>query len=176
VRASKLRTRRRAIEIGLSVLVLVIFAGCSLVPAAIPEETFCDGISSEVGGCAPDRPSFAATTCDEIAREFGSQVNQRLVAIYNGPEERELSKAVRATQYLTVAASLANLRVRNLGLIKECAAGPFVDVAETEFSDDLRAHAGEIMTDGDPVSYDVWRDELLNLMALLDLEEDAPAS
>ena len=172
---SRLR-RGLAIEIGLFVLAVGMLAGCSLVPAANPEESFCDGISSEVGGCAPDRPAFAATTCDEIAREFGSQVNQRLVAIYIGPEDRELSKAVRATQYLTVAASLANLRVRNLGLIKECSAGPFVDVAETEFSDELRAHAGEIMTDGDPVSYDAWRDELVALMALLDLEEDAPAS
>jgi hypothetical protein len=43
------------------------------------------------------------------------------------------------------------------------------------FTADLRDHAGELLADGDPVSYEQWRDSLLDLMALLDLEEEDPA-
>lgn len=140
-------------------------------PPASP--TYCDGISSEVGGCAPDRPAFAGQTCAEVAQEFGRQLDARLVAIYNGPESKVGSKAVRAGHYTSVAASLANLRLRRLGLIKECSAPAFVAEAERLFSPELRSHAGELLHDGQPVSYAEWRVTLVDLMSIIDMEEDA---
>ena len=44
------------------------------------------------------------------------------------------------------------------------------------FTADLRDHAGELLADGDPVSFEQWRDSLLDLMAMLDLEEDGPGT
>jgi hypothetical protein len=170
----------RARQTGVVAAVLFVLAitvgGCAPNPDAQPEPSFCDGISSAVGGCDPDRPTFAGTSCEAIAHEFGEQLDRRLVAIHGGPEDPEASKAVRAQHFTTVAASLANNHIREIGLIKECSAEPFVAEAETRFSADLRDHAGELLADGDPVPYDQWRDELLDLMALIDLEEDGPGT
>ncbi|MDQ2964233.1 MAG: hypothetical protein M3R57_00060 [Chloroflexota bacterium] len=152
----------------------LVFAACGV--GAAPTETFCDGISSQLGGCDPDRPKFSGTTCDEVAREFGREIDTRLLAIYRGSESREESKAVRVAHMTSVAAVLANLHLRRLGLIKECTAPAFLDVAEQQFSDELRAHAGEVLYDGPPVPYAEWRKALLGMLIILDQEEDASIS
>jgi hypothetical protein len=167
------RSSARPVTLGM-ILVLVIgaaLAGCTLFNA--PASTVCDGISSELGGCDADRPSFAGTTCEAVAQEFGDQLDSRLLAIHRGPDSGGESKSVRATDYAIVAASLANLHLRRIGLIRECSAPDFVRVAETRFSEDFRSVAGALLHDGDvPASYAEWRDWLMALMTIIDSEED----
>jgi hypothetical protein len=70
---------------------------------------------------------------------------------------------------------LANLHLRRLGLISECDAPTFLGEAETQFSPDLRAHAGELLDDGEePAPYEAWRaSSVLSLLSIIDSEEDA---
>ena len=151
-----------------------LFLGCQPTAAASPSPSYCDGITSEIGGCDPGRPTFIRTTCVAIAREFGSQLDQRLVAIYLGPESKDESKAVRASAATALTVGLVNLHLRRAGLIKTCSAPSFLDDAEKTFSPTLMAHAGEILDDGPPVTYVKWRASLLGFLALIDQEEDAP--
>lgn len=157
-------------------LFLVATAGCGLgqAPDAEPSPSYCDGVSTEVGGCDADRPTFTGRTCSEVAKEFGLQLDRRLVEIHTGPDSATASKAVRAGHYTSVAASLANLQLRRAGQIKECSAGAFVNEAESVFSSELRAHAGELLHDGDPVTYLAWRKTIVDMMSIIDMEEDAP--
>ena len=67
-------------------LVLAVGLGaCGLVvqsPVATP--AVCDGVDSGLGGCDPDQPEFTGTTCESVAREFGAQLDDRIVPILEG--------------------------------------------------------------------------------------------
>lgn len=155
----------------LAMLALATTACAIAGPSVAPTESFCNGIGSDVGGCASDRPRFTGDSCESVAHEFGRQVNDRLLAISTGPESADESKAVRAGHYVSVAASLANSRIRALGLVEDCEAGAFLDAAESEFSTAFRDHAGELLSDGPPVTYDEWRMSTLAVLSILDREE-----
>jgi hypothetical protein len=150
-----------------------LLVGCGAT--APPSPTICDGISSEMGGCDPDRPIYAGETCEEIGREYGTQVDRLSLAIFNGPDDPEGSSAVRFRQVNTVAAVLANKRLRDLGIVDECDADEFMAAAEQQFSMEFHDQAGIYLYDGPPQPYEAWRAETYDLIAgLIDEEEDLP--
>lgn len=152
-------------------------AACQGQPTIAPLSSFCDGIDASLGGCAPDRPAYAGTTCDAVGHEFGRQLDERLVAIFVGPDSLNgESKAVRANHVTTVALSLANLHLRQIGIIRECGADEFMAAAELEFSPDLKAQAGTYLHDGPAVTYDAWLANLHGIAVIIDIDEGAPSS
>ena len=93
------------------------------------------GIDASLGGCAPDRPAFTASTCTEVGLEYGTQLNGRLLQIYRGPEVMtEESRAVRASHVMTLTTSLANLHLRRIGIVAACGVDEFLAGAEKDFS------------------------------------------
>ena len=163
----------RPILLAVTVLLgTLIAAGCGLAPSAGP--AVCDGISSELGGCDPDRATFVATECATIADEFGRQLEAKVLQIVDGPESAEESKAVRVGAVTVVTASLANRHIRRQGLIRECDAETFVADAETAFSERFRSTIGGYLHDGPVVDYQTWRSTLVTKLGILDVEEDAP--
>ncbi len=71
----------------LAAMVMLIASACGSVGGSSPSSPrICDGFSEEVGGCDPDRPSFQAMTCEGLGREAGQQLDERLLALYAGPE------------------------------------------------------------------------------------------
>jgi hypothetical protein len=154
------------------IAIVASLGACGLVAGSTPTPAICDGISAEMGGCSPDRPTFSGTTCEAVGVEFGRQFDKAAVAIIEGPEDTEESKAVRIGNAMSTTASLANSHLRRVGLIKECSASDFLAAAEPEFSDTLRARAGEFLYDGTTVDYATWRTGLLDLLSIIDMEED----
>ena len=155
-------------------LLMLVLSACGLVgPAPSSEPTTCDGIGSTVGGCDADRPVFNGTTCEDIALELGAQLNDQLLAIVNGPDDPEESKATRVRHRESVAVSLANNYLREEGLIRECAADQFLETAEQEFSDEFRAVMGGYISDGPPGTYEEWRQQLRAYLEMIDVDESA---
>lgn len=153
---------------------LPILAGCS---GQSPMPSYCDGIDASLGGCAPDRPTFTATTCTEVGREYGTQLNGRLLQIYRGPEfVTDESRAVRASHVMTLTTSLANLHLRQIGIVAACGVDEFVAGAEQDFSPELKAQAGKYLDDGREVDYATWLSALRGLVQIIDMEEGAPTS
>jgi hypothetical protein len=170
--ARRLSRPQFAIALGAAV-VAVALAACGGFGS--PSPTTCDGISSEFGGCDTDRPTFVGETCAEIGREYGAQISAGSLEIYNGPEDPEESRAVRAGQLNVVALSLANKRLRDLGIVDECEAEEFMAAAEPEFAPEFKEQAGVYLYDGPPLPYTEWRAETLDLIrGLIDQEEDLP--
>lgn len=173
-RTAAQRTRTHPLAHALaSSLTALALAACGAGGTASP--TSCDGISSDLGGCDPDRPSYSGQTCAEIGREYGAQVSERSLEIYGGPEDPEESRSVRGWQLNVVALQLANKRLRDLGIVDECGADEFMAAAEHEFTSEFREQAGEYLYDGPPLPFDAWRAETLALVrGLIDQEGDAP--
>lgn len=79
------------------------------------------------------------------------------------------------THLMVVAASLANKHLRDTGLVADCEMDEFLRAAEEQFSDELRARAGEVVDDGSHVrTYEDWRDMLIGFLGVIDQEEDVP--
>lgn len=134
----------------------------------------CDGVSSELGGCAPDRATYGATDCEGIAREFGSQLEDRIMTIIEGPESNEESKATRIGNVVVVTAQLANLHIRRSGLIRDCTASAFVDTADAGFTPKFKDIVGQYLHDGPAVDYATWKANLSRELSILDRDEDVP--
>ena len=58
---------------------------CGAVAAPSATQQVCDGVSSEMGGCAPDRHTFTASTCVDLAREWAEQLDEQTLAVIDGP-------------------------------------------------------------------------------------------
>jgi hypothetical protein len=168
-------TRRSiAAPIGVALMLAMSTVVACTGPAG-DRRAVCDGISAELGGCAPDRAAFSATDCDGIAREFASQLEARILAIIDGPESSEESKATRVGNVVVVTSQLANLHVRRSGLIKECTAAAFIDAADSRFTPKFRKIVGQYLYDGPAVDYATWRANLSRELSILDRDEDVPA-
>lgn len=90
-------------------IVAVILAGCGLSVGGSPTNSRCDGIDAELGGCDANRPTFVGADCQAVGRETGRQLNDRLLAIYRGPEVVGTEpRAIRANHVMTVTTSVAN--------------------------------------------------------------------
>ena len=166
------RTLRSATTVVITVALLCLMTGC--MTFGQPAPTTCDGISSELGGCDADRPAFSGETCEEIGREFGTQLDAKSLEIYNGPEDPEESKSVRAWHVTVTAISLANKRLRDLDIVGECDAGDFMAAAEPAFSEELVDKAGTYLFDNEPHTYAEWRAEVMKYLQVIDQVEDLP--
>jgi hypothetical protein len=154
-------------------IVTLLLVGCA--PASTPRPSFCDGIDAQIGGCDSDRAQYSGTTCAEVGREFGAQLDERLLRIYAGPDVANgESKAVRAASATGVTLSLANLHLRRIGIIKECGVAEFMAAAEPLLSEQLHGQAGLYLSDGVTVTYAEWLANLRSMASIIDAVEDAP--
>jgi hypothetical protein len=157
--------------IALAVLVFVV-AGCS--PAS--ESTggaSCGGIDAQLGGCDSDLPVFVGQTCEEVGSETGRQLNDRLLAIYHGPDDvDDETRAVRANHVMTVTTSLANAYLRSIGIVASCGLDAFVAAGETQFEADFKRLAGVYLNDGPPATFDDWLAEWRSVARVIDMEEN----
>lgn len=80
----------RAISATATVVALtVVVSACGWVqPDAVASPTVCAGVGATVGGCGANQPVFTGDTCDEVAREFGGQLDERLRSILVGADVR----------------------------------------------------------------------------------------
>lgn len=153
-------------------VVVVVLAGCGLSVGGSSTSSSCDGIDAQLGGCDPNRPSFRGIDCESVGRETGRQLNDRLLAIYRGPEVvGNESRAVRASHVMTVTTSLANAYLRQIGIIKACGVDEFMAAAQTEFSSDFHTMAGTYLNDGPPMTFEDWLAEWRSVVRIIDMEE-----
>src|SRR6478672_2519088 len=98
-------------------------ASCSIVgqDSAAPTSTVCAGVSSEAGGCSPDRHTFTSSTCVALAVEWAQVVDKAVVAILDGPEVVDgNAKSVQLRQAVLLATLDVNARLRELDLQATC--------------------------------------------------------
>ena len=148
------------------------------IPPTSDANEFCDGVQSTLGGCDENQPTFAGEECDEIAGEFGEQLNERIVAILDGEEVIDgqgKSSRVSGAQFLLSVR--VNQYLRRSDLVRECSAEPFLTVAEAEFSVQLKTELGPTMSafQDHQYTYDEWRADLLQTLSIIDTDEDEPA-
>lgn len=145
----------------------------SLVPTSGASEAICGGVPADIGGCSSARPSFSATTCAELAAEWGDDVDRRIVAIIDGPKSVDgKAKSVRNYEALVLASTVLSLRLDALGLLPSCDMAEFWPIAQTRFSPELQAGAGDVLYDGDPAStYDQWLEATKQIIGLIDTGE-----
>jgi hypothetical protein len=99
---------------------------------------FCDGVQRTLGGCDENQPTYEGTTRSEVGREFGVQLNSRIMDAIEGDDVVDgLAKSGRVTnaEYLLVVR--ANQHLRRSGIVDECSAAALLAAAEPEFSDEL---------------------------------------
>jgi hypothetical protein len=133
----------------------LLVAGCRGTEATPPvnaEPSICNQIPADFGGCDPDRPVFAGSTCPEVAAEWGRDIDKRIVAVIRGPaDENGNAKSARNIDALVLSSMVVSMRLDEFGIRASCGMGEFWPIAEGQFSDDLRSGAGAILWDGDPV-------------------------
>ncbi len=137
----------------------------------------CDGLPRSIGACDSDRPEFTGTTCQEVALEWGTEMNERVLTVIGSPETvRGQSWSSRLYDVETLVSQLANLHMRETGLTPDCDAGDFLTRGAMMFSDEVREDVGDFMYDGNPVvEYEEWKSRLVGWVDLmLDLELEAP--
>jgi hypothetical protein len=146
--------------------------GCATAMGS-PTQTVCGGISSQAGGCDPNRHIFVESTCDDLAREWATVVDGRIVGIIDGPEDvGGEARSVRLKQAVVGATIDVNGRMRALDIRVDCNAEAFLDVAEAELSPSLKAGVGSVMYDGDPVvGYQEWLADVERSVRMIDQEE-----
>lgn len=148
-------------------VMVVILGGCGLaISPAKPTESFCNGVSTDIGGCGPT-PSFAATTCDTLAAEFGSEIDRAMLDIINGPASvADEGRSVRIQHRGIVITRALTDRMIALGLLQRCTMPGFLDRAATAFSPDMTARIGEVLNDGSPpATYGDFLDRLGRIMS-----------
>ncbi|MDP9467758.1 MAG: hypothetical protein M3P32_03315 [Chloroflexota bacterium] len=152
----------------------LVLAACTGNTLDEPRPTSCNGISSELGGCDPGLPIFIGSDCVSIARQFGTELNRRVLSVIHEPAvvDNE-SQAVRASQVMSLLTVLAFNRISAIGKIAECDAPEFLAAAEPLFNAELRAKAGSYLYDGSEVDYAAWKEELLRFLHIMDFDEEA---
>jgi len=131
-----------------------------------------------VAGCSfttqPDEtPVYAGTTCAELAQEWGEEVDRRVTGIIDGPDVvNGQAKSARNTHALVLASTAMSEHMNHLGLLNECDMPEFLPIAEQEFSEQLRAEAGTILYDSEPVAtYNDWHTNMESILLVIDSED-----
>jgi len=148
-------------------VMVVILGGCGLAfSPAKPTESFCNGISTDIGGCGPT-PSFAAMTCDALAAEFGSEIDRAMLEILNGPENvAEEARSIRIQHRGIVITRALTDRMIALGILQRCTMPAFLDQAASAFSADMKARIGAAVNDGSPpATYGEFLERLGRIMS-----------
>lgn len=163
-------------------LVLTLVVATAVVGAVVvanvlapdPDEV-CEGIPREMGGCDPDQPTYAGATCAEVGQEFGAQLDQRGLAVIDGPASRDgESRAVRLNETVILVLGRANQYLRDTGLIHSCGVDGFIAAAETRFSEPFKARVGDYLYDDTSRPYAEWLEELRRIARVVDMDEDQP--
>ena len=137
----------------------------------------CLALGLLVVGCTgtqPDEtPVYAGTTCADLAREWGEEVDRRITGIIDGPDVVNGSaKSARNTHALVLASTAMSEHLDHLGLLNECDMPEFLPIAEQEFSDKLRSAAGTILYDAQPVAtYDDWHTNMESILRVIDSDD-----
>jgi hypothetical protein len=139
----------------------------------------CVALGLLVAGCigsstpSDGPPVYAGTTCAELAREWGDEVDRRITTIIDGPDVvNEMAKSSRNIDALALTSTALSVHMDHLGLLNECDMPEFLPIAEQEFSDQLRSGAGEILHDGEPVAtYDEWYSDMQRFLGVIDFED-----
>ena len=138
--------------------------------------TVCDGVGGQLGGCS-ERHQFTASTCDGLAREWATVLDQQIVAILNGPTDPDLARSVRLKQAIVVVTTDMNTHLRELGFQAACDVPEFISIAEPMFSADLRARVGAALYDSKPMAtYSEWLDDVRRTLNVIDADESPSAS
>jgi hypothetical protein len=142
----------------LPVLVAVVAMVASCSTPSQPSPTVCDGVSSELGGCTAARHAFAGNTCEDLAREWATVLNEGVGGILRGPAEvADQARSVLLRQVVVITTVDLNARLEQLGLRGTCKLPQFMATAEPVFSAEIRAGVGDAMYDGlPPASYEEW--------------------
>ena len=157
-----------------SLVVCLLCIGCI---APNPDE-ICDGVQRTLGGCDEDQPTYAGTTCEDVGREFGEQLNSRIMEALEGDDVVDgLAKSARVTNAEYLLVIRANQHLRRSGIVDECDASSFLSAAEPEFSDELKSEIGPALSEfqDHEVTYDEWRAGLLDKLSVVDEDEGEPA-
>lgn len=157
-----------------AVLAALVLAGCGLSTGeAAP--SFCDGIPAELGGCDADRPTFSAERCDGVGEEFGRQLSQRAIAIFDGPQTVDGNdRTAQLTHVMVRHIQLANKHLRDSGLAVECDVPEFLAAAVGAFSPDFIERVGANAFHGQTVSFDEWLEDLKRFLVVIDRDEEEP--
>ncbi len=136
--------------------------GCDLVSPGTPAASICNGVSTDIGPC-DSAPSFAGSSCEALAAEYGTALDRALLEIVRGPAdvggEAKSSRLIHAEALVTTALTD---RMVAVGLIETCTMPAFLDAAQVHFSQELRTTIGHALYDGQP---DVTYQEFLNGLA-----------
>ena len=137
------------------------------------EPTSCDGISARAGGCDEDQPTYNGTTCAELAREWGDEVDRRLSTVIDGPAVVDgEAKSARQSSVLVLASTRLSMYMDGAGLLESCDLPEFLPIAEEQFSDKLREGVGSIIYDGEPVvSYEEWLADAERYIRVIDTDD-----
>ena len=168
----KPQSSRRAALAGCLGAVLLV-AGClgvEATPPLNPEPSICNEIPSTFGGCDPDRPVYAGSTCPELAAEWGRDIDRRIVAVIRGPAVANgNAKSARNVDTLVLSSMVLRMRLDELGIRASCGLDEFWPIAEQQFSTDLRSGAGAILWDGDPVvTFDDWAVRAKDIVGMIE--------
>jgi hypothetical protein len=167
MRQYKLEVKRTFAPACLALGLLV--AGCM----GSAEPSSCDGISARAGGCDEDQPTYSGTTCAELAREWGDEVDRRLAVVIDGPAVVDgEAKSARQTSVLVLASTRLSMYMDGAGLLDSCDLPEFLPIAEQQFSDKLREGVGSIIYDGEPVvSYEEWPTDAKRYINVIDMDD-----
>jgi hypothetical protein len=161
-------TSRLVNLIGLVLIALPMafgLAGCGTAVGS-PTPSICNGVSTEIGPCGGG-PTFAGTTCESLAAEYGPALDRALLEIVRGPADvggdAKSSRVIHAEAFVT---SALTDRMVAIGIIEQCKMPAFLDSAKSGFSDELKAGIGHAMYDGRPdMSYQEFLDGLAKVMS-----------
>jgi len=168
------RSARPGAGIGLPVvagallLLSAFLTGCG--QAVATKAASCDGVSSDVGGCAADQPTFSGTTCAEVGAEWGEIVDERSLAVIQGPANADgKARSARLKDVQVLAFVRAADHMGEVGILGSCHSAEFVGAAEPKFTPELRASVGGAMYDGEPVvTYTEYLADVLQTARALD--------
>jgi hypothetical protein len=163
---------RRA-ALGMCLVAVVVVAGCGGAQVTSPansEPSICNEIPSTFGGCDPDRPVFAGSTCQGLAAEWGRDVDKRIVGVIRGPADEDgNAKSARNVDALVLSSMVVRMRLDELGIRPSCGLDRFWPIAEQQFSADLRSGAGAILWDGNPVvTFNDWAARAKDIVGMIE--------
>lgn len=162
-------TMTRLVLLAGTLAIAVVTASCSNVPSSTPSPTVCDGVSGEAGGCTTERHDYVATTCAEVAAEWGGVMDRLVLAVINGPQAvNNEARSSRLRQVIGIAAIDMDQHLESLNPPITCGIEDVLATGEQAFSDELRADVGGAMYDGDPVvTYEEWLDDVRSVLGVL---------
>lgn len=164
-------TLTRLARLAGTLAIAVVTASCSTVgPASTPSPTVCDDVSSDAGGCTTERYSYAGTTCDEVAAEWGAFMDRLVLGVVNGPQSvNNEARSSRLRQVIGIAAIDLDQHLESLNTPVNCSIEDVLARGEQAFSDELRAAVGAAMYDGDPaVTYEEWLNDVRSVLGVLE--------